>query len=251
MGECPVDSELAKRIELAKKEWETTVDTIHEGIALYDTETLAIRRVNWPFAKLFNSTPKKIIGGQVHEMLCGCEEEDCPVLSLLLSPIVDSLDVWRVGSGQYWSLNVYPISEISGSHSHFKHNVVVIRDITEERQLQQRIVEAEKHAYMVELVDHLIDRVNPSVDSVREELGKISGHVVALREIIRRVEDQIVANEDNREKDGYPEIAFKEIEQAMRQSGEYLDRINEVIGCLDELEISTGHMQRSEINIDS
>ena len=44
--------------------------------------------------------------------------------------------------------------------------------------------------------------------------------------------------------------AYKELEKAMRESQEELDRINEVIGCLDELEISTGQAHRPELNLD-
>jgi len=249
MRESVVDKELSKRIELAKREWETTVDTIKEGLALYDSISLEVRRVNWPFASLFSSNPKIMVGAHIHEILCNCEAENCAVRDLLISSEFDTLDVWRIGSGQFWSLSVYPISAISGSKPHFQHNVVVIRDITEERQLQQRIVDAEKHAYMVELVDHLIDRVNPAVDGVREELEKIPGHLIALREVLWRLQTTLDEKNNDRTENSYPEIAFKEIEQALSLSEEYLDTINKVIGCLDEIEVSTGHMQRSEIEI--
>lgn len=250
MHESVVDAELAKRIELAKREWESTVDTINEGLALYDSVTFEIRRVNWPFARLFNSSPKKMVGSQVHDKLCGCAAEQCKVRELLGAMTIQNLDVWRIGSEKYWSLSVYPISAISGSKPHLQHNVVVIRDITEERQLQQRIVEAEKHAYMVELVDHLIDRVNPSVDDVRKELKKIPGHLAALREVLWRAQNALGEIDGSPPDGGYPELAFKEIEEALALSFEYLDNINIVIGCLDELEISTGHMQRSEVIIE-
>jgi Mg2+ and Co2+ transporter CorA len=126
------------------------------------------------------------------------------------------------------------------------HNVVVLRDITEERQLQRRIVEAEKHAYMVELVDHLIDRINPSTDEIRDQLSAISGHLFALREVIRR--SQTTNPDDSSD---YTELAFREIEQALHTSLENLDHVSKVVGCLDELEISTGQVARDEVGVDS
>jgi hypothetical protein len=250
MRDSMVDTELAKRIELAKREWETTVDTIAEGLALFDATSLEIRRVNWPFARIFSSTPKKMVGINVHKTLCNCKKSDCQVRKFLMSTSVDLLEVRNEEGDHYWHLGVYPISAISGSRTHFHHNVVVMRDITEERTLQRRIIEAEKHAYMVELVDHLIDRVNPSVDNIREELGTMKGHLVALREVLRRAQGIDQENGESSDSGGYPDLAYKEIEQAMHQSQEELDRINEVIGCLDELEISTGQVHRPKLNLD-
>jgi PAS domain-containing protein len=239
-----LDQELAKRIELAKREWESTVDTITEGLALFDSATLSIRRVNWPFARMFDSTPKKMLTKDIHQVLCGCGGDRCDVREMLLSRLTSRLETRRPFSDRHWSLSVYPISAISGSETHFKHNVVVLRDITEERLLQQRIIEAEKHALVVELADQLIDRINPTVEAIRSELSAISGHVVALREVLRRLESATQAGDETVTSGGYPNLAFKEIDDALRISMEKLDHLNEVVGCIDELEISSGRVLR-------
>jgi len=46
MQESQIDAKLAQRIALAKREWELSVDTISDGLALFEATTLVIRRVN-------------------------------------------------------------------------------------------------------------------------------------------------------------------------------------------------------------
>ena len=92
------------------------------------------------------------------------------------------------------------------------------------------------------------ERIDPSVESIRGDLDKISGHLIALREIIRSTQESDRSSSREMNRRGYPELAYKEIINALRQSQEELDRISEVIGCLDELEVSTGHVNRQELS---
>ena len=86
--------------------------------------------------------------------------------------------------------------------------------------------------------------------NIREELDKIPGHLLALREVLRHTRSSIENLYEQSLDGGYPELAFKEIDEALNESLEHLDNINKVIGCLDEIEVSTGHLQRSEVGIE-
>jgi len=189
-----------------------------------------------------------MVGVDIHKILCSCLNHECQLRNILQTRSENSLEVRCEDTDRYWKLVVHPISALSGSRVHFHNNVAVMRDVTDERSLQHRVIEAEKNALLVEVTEHLIERISPSVKSIRGDLDKISGHLVALREILWSFQGLNKVNNGEKNSRGYPELAYKELISALRHSQEELDRISEVIGCLDELEVSTGHVNRQEIS---
>ena len=61
--------EIFAKVERAKKEWEATIDALSEGVALFQTNTLEIRRANWRLARFLHSTPHQLVGANIHSFV--------------------------------------------------------------------------------------------------------------------------------------------------------------------------------------
>ena len=142
-------------VERGKREWESTFDALEEGVLLLGKD-LTILRANKRQAQMSGVPVQEIVGRKCYEMVCHQPEapRDCPVLEALQK----KAGVSREGEGAHnlpgiYDIEVVPVlenGEVSGL-------VRVARDITEKRQLEERIQERERY---------LANIVNSSGDAI-------------------------------------------------------------------------------------
>jgi nitrogen-specific signal transduction histidine kinase len=249
-------SDLFQKVERAKKEWETTVDAICENVALYDNDSLTIQRANWSMAKLFNTTPPKLAGANLHSKVCGCKEEDCTLRDFLKSSEANTQEIERQNGKVIWSLSVYPVPKDEVSPS---YNVIVLRDITKERIWQQRLLKAEQNSSMVRTAARLAYQITPSVEYIRHRLYIISQHLPELRSAFcdYRIALQVNGSEQSScvasdwttiESRHKVEFLIQDIEESLRQSIRDLNRIYNVIDDLHNLGSSASRIQYIDLN---
>lgn len=245
-------------VERGKKEWESAVDSIAEGVALYDRESMTVRRANWPLARWLDSTPQQMVGLDLLEALADCTADGFVLSVLLGQSVAGYQEVSRTSSGQTWLLSVFPIV-ISNQQSN--NSVLVVRDITQEKQLQQGIIEAEKRGAMVRTVAGLAQQIIPSVGHIQQHLSSINANIQELRSAF--VDYRIALRTGERSRSNLPtqtpweaietrhhvEFTLNDVEKMIRQSMQDLMRIYSSIDDLGDLQGSGSRTQYSDLHL--
>jgi nitrogen-specific signal transduction histidine kinase len=170
--------ELFQVVERAKKEWEAVVDSIAEGVALFDPYSLTIRRANWPLARWLATTPKQMVGSNLAEVLCEGPDGASGLNDFLCATINSEMEIQRQCDGRQWVLAVYPVVKESQAGA---SSVLVIRDVTQERKLQQEVIESERRAAMIRTITGLAHQLIPSVGYIQQQLSTIHAHLDEIR----------------------------------------------------------------------
>jgi nitrogen-specific signal transduction histidine kinase len=221
-------------VERAKKEWEAAVDSIAEGVALFDPASLTIRRANWPLASWLRTSPKQMVGGNLAELLF---EEGASIQELrdfLQSEEIAETELQRQSDGRQWVLAVNPVVKAAPAGD---SSVLVIRDVTRERQLQQEIIESERRAAMIRTVTGLAHQLIPTVGYIQQQLSTIHANLDELRNAF--VDYRIAlhgshAGGAGATEDGQP-VTWEDIEQRHQVPGMLADIDQAVMQSMKDL----------------
>ncbi|MHB9089921.1 MAG: PAS domain-containing protein [Chloroflexota bacterium] len=123
---------LFRLVERAKREWEATLDTIAEGVAILDSD-LTILRANWAFARLMGTTPRDIVGQKGESLVYGdvLRRRDAPA-DLYGREVEGANHDVQMGD-RHLLVTVYPFPNERRGRVGFVH---VLREVTEERRWQ-------------------------------------------------------------------------------------------------------------------
>ena len=233
-------TELHEIIERAKKEWESTVDVIADGVALYERHTLEILRVNWPLANFFGITPHKLVKSNIHSLICGCQEPACPILALLISASEDFLEIEQKQKNAQWELSTFPIqTESEGT----QRNAIVIRDITQEREWQRRSSQGERNVSMLRTIANQAQQIDVNLLNIKTNLETTANWIPSFRnafvdyrvalqtqgetaEIMAGLTWEAIEDRHN------VEFILQDLEQLLRQS---TGQIDEILAALQHL----------------
>jgi nitrogen-specific signal transduction histidine kinase len=249
--------ELFTIVERAKKEWESAVDSISEGVALYEPASFSVRRANWTLARWLNTTPHKMVGVNLHSLLCGCERSDCELLLFLRSPSSMSLEIERQQTAQKWLLSIYPVSN---SAQPSPNTVIVLRDVTQERLMQQRVIDAEKRAAMMRTAAGLAHQIMPYIGYIQQNLSIINSNLsevrnalidyrIALRAAVKAPPQGKPPEWENIEARHRVEFMLADIEQALKQGMYDLMRIYKSVDDIGDLQGPAAKMQYNDLNL--
>lgn len=249
--------ELFTIVERAKKEWESAVDSISEGVALYEPASFFVRRVNWTLARWLDTTPHKMVGANLHSLICGCEQSDCELLPFLRSTSSISLEIERQHTSQKWLLTVYPISNPAQPSS---NTVLVLRDVTQERLMQQRVIDAEKRAAMMRTASGLAHQIIPYIGYIQQNLSNVNAHLeevrnafmdyrIALRAAVKAPPQGKPPEWENIEARHRVEFILADIEQALKQGMYDLMRIYKSVDDIGDLQGPAAKMQYNDVNL--
>lgn len=250
-------SDLFEKVEKAKKEWESSVDVISEGVAVYEAHSLTILRANWTLARFFDTTPHKLVGENLHLLMCGCMQPLCPIRSLLASTLSDFLEYEPRKKEKIWALSTYPVP---GAQEQSGRNVLVIRDITQERALQRQMFQAETKASMIRTVASLAKQTGPTLNSLQQNLDTASRWVDQLRNALidYRVALQTMSATqtplseltwEKIESRHHVEFLLQDFEGLLDQSNYQLDQIMSAIHNLSELRSESLNIQPCDLNM--
>jgi two-component system NtrC family sensor kinase len=250
-------SDLFEKVEKAKKEWESSVDVISEGVAVYEAHSMTILRANWTLARFFDTSPHKLVDENLHQLLCGCMLPLCPIRSLLASPQADFLEYEPRKKEILWTLSTYPVP---GAPEQSGRNVLVIRDITQERILQRQMFQAEAKASMIRTVANLAQQTGPTLSSLQQNLGTASRWVEQMRNALidYRVALQTMSATqaplseltwEKIESRHHVEFLLQDFEELLDQSNHQMDRIMTDINNLSELGSESPNLQPSDLNM--
>lgn len=164
---------LLEVIERAKQMWQATFDAIRDPVIII-SQDFDIERANLSTSKMSGTDIKGIIGKKCYKAFAGRENicEGCPLSNALdkNSACVSKLNN-RIG-GRDFEASAYPYP---GGETRSKAAVIHYRDISEEKRLQQELIQQEKMA-----------AIGMLAGGVAHEINNPLGGILAFTQLIMR-----------------------------------------------------------------
>lgn len=236
-------SEIHEIIERAKKEWESTVDVIADGVALYERATLNVLRVNWTLAKFLSTTPHKLVNTNIHSLICDCNEPGCPILNMLSYAGEDFLEIEQKDSGKQWALSTYPIHS-SGEQP--ARNALVVHDISQEREWRRKSSQFTRNASLLRTIASLAEQTGAHLNTIQTNLNTAVDCLPTFRKAYVDYRVALQTNNELSKPDSSltweaiegrhnVEFALLDLEQLLRQTSGQLDEVFSAIHSLSKL----------------
>ena len=143
----------------AKRQWELTFDTIDSAIVLVGVKDLTIRRANKAAARVSESAITRLVAGGAtcHQMLFGQPTQcaGCPVTPELKAPATAELH----HGDRTWQMRAHPMENTEVAVCHY-------REVTDERLLARRLLEAEKMSAIGNLAGGVAHEINNPLSGI-------------------------------------------------------------------------------------
>jgi nitrogen-specific signal transduction histidine kinase len=151
-------------VSRSQKEWESTFDAMQDCVSVHDM-TGKVFRANVALARRMKATPPKIIGKDCSDLynLGGPRFGPCPHLQALESEglIVQELEL--PGMGGTFQLSVSPWYD---KNNRLAGSIHVAKDISNEKLLQQQLIQSEKLSAIGQLISGIAHELNNPLTGV-------------------------------------------------------------------------------------
>ena len=225
-------AERTQQISKAKQEWERSFDAIRDP--LFWVDGYRIRRANVALSEFARVPIRRVIGQTCHELLAGASEPcaGCPCGSNTTTGEVCL-------HGRALRVCAFPIE--AGS------TIVHYRDITDERALEEKLVESERMAAVGRLAGGAAHEINSTLGALLSNLTTLQGYLGDLQGAVRRIENvqKMARSGDFREaltmlqrEDLVPALAsmtLGEVPELLRESQASGKRVQEIVNALKAL----------------
>ncbi len=158
------NARLFQVVSRSQKEWETTFDAMQDCVSVHDT-TGKIVRANLALARRLKTTPPKIIGKYCAELFnpAGSSPSPCRHMHSLQAEglIVEEVELpvmggtFQISVGPWYDKN----NRLAGS-------IHVAKDISNEKLLQQQLIQSEKLSAIGELISGIAHELNNPLTGV-------------------------------------------------------------------------------------
>lgn len=149
--------ETLKSLSYSQKEWRETFDSITDMIFIVDRECNIIR-ANKAFAGHFGLAPRDVPGMRCHDLLSGlCRQIECPHLLTVRSDDVSQVEISDPESKKIYSMTTYPYHGPAGE---FAGSICIVRDITNEREKEMRLIMTERLASLGQMASGIAHEIN-------------------------------------------------------------------------------------------
>jgi PAS domain S-box-containing protein len=153
-----------ERIERAAEEWRTTFDSIMDFISIHDKDNRIIR-VNKAMAGAFKTTPQLLLAKACHEVMHGTEEPpaNCPHREALRTGKPATIEMFEPSLGIFLQESASPIFDEKGEITGTVH---VVRDVTQQKRMEEQLVMTDRLASIGELASGIAHELNNPLTSV-------------------------------------------------------------------------------------
>jgi two-component system, NtrC family, sensor kinase len=245
--------ERTSQISRAKQEWERTFDAIDEPIALL--EGYLVRRANQAYARRVNLPVREIPGKTCHQIFAGRDTPcpNCPLSRPRGAPLAGEIEVGAVRTA-FFRVSGYWMSDEPENQS----VVVTYNDITQSRQLADRLRESERLAALGQLASGAAHEINNPLGFVTSNLRSLRGLVDELRSPVRALADAIAIAKERKADQLLELIAnttdpdLQGLDDGLEMIDESLDgarRVGEIVKGLRELSrLEIGKREPANVN---
>lgn len=174
--------ESARRLMIAKDEWQKTLDSIEDAIVLLDRDRRIIRS-NKALAKYAGVNVKNTRGMLCHEVIdyCSSDYEGCPHQQLMEDGMSHTAEIRDPDTGRIYLVSVSPYYD---DHGALQGSVHVTRDITESKMIEEDVLRNREH--LAELVKERTEDLRQVNEKLADEMNQR-----------RRLEREMLDREDN------------------------------------------------------
>jgi two-component system NtrC family sensor kinase len=158
------NARLFQVISRSQKDWETTFDAMQDCVSVHDT-TGKVIRANVALARRLNTIPQKVIGRYCSEFYNSehSNVSQCRHTQSLKSEALFVEEVALPTMGGVFQISVSPRFD---KNNHLVGSIHVAKDISNEKQLQQQLVQSEKLSAIGELISGIAHELNNPLTGV-------------------------------------------------------------------------------------
>ncbi len=156
--------QVEEKLRLAAEEWCATFDSITSMVSIHD-KNHRIVRVNRAFAETFKKKPEELIGKYCYDIFHHTDGPvlECPHQSSMKTGKSGSLEIYMPELEMYLNITTSPMygkdGEVTGS-------VHIASDITERKQMEQKLILSDRLASIGELVSGVAHELNNPLTSI-------------------------------------------------------------------------------------
>jgi len=132
-----------EKVKQTAQEWSTTFDAITDLVSIYDNNSRIIR-VNKAFAEAFHKKPRELISRSCYEVIHGTSEPvaNCPLQKTVKTKKPAKVEFFEPHLGIHLEVSTSPIFNEQGKVVAVVH---LARDITEHKQMENKLKESEEN----------------------------------------------------------------------------------------------------------
>lgn len=158
------NAELFRVVSRSQKEWETTFDAMQDCVSVHDP-TGRVIRANVALARRLNTIPQKVIGRYCSEIYdsAGSNPSPCRHTRSLKS---EALIVEEVALPHMEGIFQISVSPWYDKNNRLLGSIHVAKDISNEKQLQQQLIQSEKLSAIGELISGIAHELNNPLTGV-------------------------------------------------------------------------------------
>jgi two-component system, NtrC family, sensor kinase len=158
------NAELFRVVSRSQKEWETTFDAMQDCVSVHDP-TGRVIRANVALARRLNTIPQKVIGRYCSEIYdsSGSNPSPCRHTRSLKS---EALIVEELALPHMEGIFQISVSPWYDKNNRLLGSIHVAKDISNEKQLQQQLIQSEKLSAIGELISGIAHELNNPLTGV-------------------------------------------------------------------------------------
>lgn len=164
IGVAIQNADLFNRMERSRNTWETTFDSMGDGVFVLDTNRRIVM-ANRVMADMLDTTTDKLIGKKCFEV---AHDRDSPVAICPFDGVVEngegrSVEIDEPVMGGSFTISINPVKDSRGSVVGAVH---VISDVTEKNRLKEQLLQSEKMSAVGQLVSGVAHELNNPLTGV-------------------------------------------------------------------------------------
>jgi two-component system, NtrC family, sensor kinase len=230
----------------AKQEWERTVDSMPDMIAIVDTEYNIIR-MNRTMLDMTGKSYEELIGSKCYMSIYGKEvlPDYCPDIELLQEHKSHRVEIFEKQLGGYCEIIVTPYFDPDGI---LLGSIHIVRDINEQKnaelekeKMHSQLLHAQKLESVGQLAAGIAHEINTptqfigsNIDFLEEASQDISDFIKQLLEISTKVDPEIRNEIETALKEMDWEYLAEEMPLAISQSHEGVKRVTSIVRAMKE-----------------